>query len=176
MPLSRWSPCCLGCCVRSCAVWILSPTDSPFLSFGKSHQRERYAHSNPSNNKRLGLQVKVVMAFSVSWFISLVLPSRSWVSGLAVQSFAPVWSWVTTMLRAWSMPPKKCSLLTSCHPWTPSTPSMRSIRLCSTCTPLPRTSGVNASQEEPSDWTRLVLVVFDCSVLVVLCLFYIMHN
>lgn len=44
LSLRRWSPCCRGCCVRNCAVWILSPTGSLFLSFGKSHQRGRYDH------------------------------------------------------------------------------------------------------------------------------------
>lgn len=39
--INRWFPCCQGCCVRSCAAWILCPTGSPSLSSGQSHKRER---------------------------------------------------------------------------------------------------------------------------------------
>ena len=143
----RWSPCCLGCCVRSCAVLILSQTDSPSLSFGKSHLRERY---DQLEIPRAGWRYFLPRGL-FHWFHFICPPSRSWASGSAAQSSAPAWSWVTTTLKAWSKPPKRCSLLRSCHLLTLSTPLMRSIRLCSTCTQSPRTSGLNASQEEPSD-------------------------
>lgn len=97
------------------------------------------------------LQILFVMVFVL---ISPVRPSRSWASGSAAQSSAPAWSWVMTTLRAWSRPLKRCSLPRSCPPWTQSTPLMRSTRLCWTCTLLPRTSALSASQEERSDWTR----------------------
>lgn len=42
LTLWRWFPCCQGCCVRSCAAWILCLTSLPSLSFGQSHVRERY--------------------------------------------------------------------------------------------------------------------------------------
>lgn len=143
----RWSPCCLGCCVRSCAVLILSQTDSPSLSFGKSHLRERY---DQFEIPRAGWRYFLPRGL-FHWFHFICPPSRSWASGSAAQSSAPAWSWVTTTLKAWLKPPKRCSLLRSCHLLTLSTPLMRSIRLCSTCTQSPRTSGLNASQEEPSD-------------------------
>lgn len=107
------------------------------------------------------LQILFSMVVMVFVLMSPARPSRSWTSGSAAQSSAPAWSWVMTTLRAWSRPPKRCSLPRSCPPWTPSTPSMRSTRLCWTCTLLPRTCALSASQEERSDWTRWGSVTWD---------------